>query len=159
MTNYKLDQKKGFEGLNVSIDTKRNNGYKVTPKNKVKYGVAVNEMFIINPSLIEKLLRKKIGIKLDNYLQYIITVLDDSESDADAGKISTVLSDLNRYQEIVQNNYKQYLNEKYIELLLKKIELLEYELKRKLMQLNAYNYSKLQSLYDNGIVEERKKSR
>lgn len=157
MTNYKLDQKNKFEGLNISVDIKKNNGYKVTPKNKVKYGVAVNEMFIINPSLIEKLLRRKIGAKLDNYLQYIITVLDDEESDA--GKISTVLSDLNRYKEIVKNNYRQYLNEKYIELLLKKIELLEYELKRKLMQLNAYNYSRLQNLYDEQEVEERKRSR
>lgn len=157
MTNYKLDQKNKFEGLNISVDIKKNNGYKVTPKNKVKYGVAVNEMFIINPSLIEKLLRRKIGAKLDNYLQYIITVLDDEESDA--GKISTVLSDLNRYKEIVTNNYRQYLNEKYIELLLKKIDLLEYELKRKLMQLNAYNYSRLQNLYDEQEVEERKRSR
>ncbi len=157
MANYKLDQKHKFAGSNISIDIKKSNGYKVTPKNKVKYGVSVNEMFIINPSLIEKLLRKKIGIKLDNYLQYIITVLDDEESDA--GKISTVLSDLNRYQEIVKNNYRQYLDEKYIELLLKKIELLEYELKRKLMQLNAYNYSKLQNLYSEEMTEERKRSR
>jgi len=113
-------------------------------------------MMIIKPTLIEKLLKRKISVKLDNYLQYIISVLDDESSDA--GRIGTVLSDLNRYREIVKNNYRQYLNEKYIELLLKKIELLEYELKKKLMVLKAYNYSKLQDVYEEK-EERRRKSR
>ena len=156
---YKLNTKNKYNGTDINIDIKKNNGYKIKPKNKVKYeGVVVNEMFIIKPSLIEKMLKRKISVKLDSYLQHIISILDEQESDS--GKISVVLSDLNRYREIVKNNYRQYLGEKYIELLLKKIELLEYELKKKLMYLNAYNYSKLQSMYEQEPVkEERRKSR
>lgn len=137
--NYKLITKNKYRNKKINLGLKSDKGYKVKPKNKVKYdGVVVNEMMIIKPSLIEKLLKKKISVKLDYYLQYIITVLDDESTDG--GRVSAVLSDLNRYREIVMNNYRQYLNDKYIELLLKKIELLEYELKKKLMMLNAYNY-------------------
>lgn len=158
--HYKLNPENKYNGINVSCDVKKNKGYKVTPKNKVKYeGVVVNEMFVIKPSFIEKLLKRKIGAKLDRYLQYIINVLDDEESSSDVGKVSAVLSDLNRYREIVKNNYRQYLDAKYIELLLKKIELLEYELKKKLMYLNAYNYSKMNDFYEEPIKEERKRSR
>lgn len=139
-TNYKLVTKNKYKNKKINLGLKKDKGYKIKPKNKVKYdGVVVNEMLIIKPSLIEKLLKKKISVKLDYYLQYIINVLDDESSDS--GRINAVLSDLNRYREIVMNNYRQYLNDKYIELLLKKIELLEYELKKKLMMLEAYNYS------------------
>jgi len=154
---YKLVRKNKYKKADVDLALNKKRGFKITPKNKIKYdGVVVNEMMIIKPTLIEKLLKKKISVKLDNYLQYIISVLDDESSDA--GRIGTVLSDLNRYREVVKNNYRQYLNEKYIELLLKKIELLEYELKKKLMILNTYNYSKIQDEYE--IKEEkRRKSR
>ena len=152
-TNYKLITKNKYKNKKINLALKNENGYKIKPKNKIKYdGVVVNEMMIIKPSLIEKLLKRKINIKLDHYLQYIISVLDDDSSDT--GRITTVLSDLNRYREIVKNTYRSYLNEKYIELLLKKIELLEYELKKKLMVLEAYNFNKYQE-YTNSINEEQ----
>ena len=149
-TRYQLVTKNKYKNKKINLGINKNSGYKIKPKNKIKYdGVVVNEMFFIKPSLIEKLLKKKISIKLDHYLQYIIEVLDDESTDG--GRVSAVLSDLNRYREIVINNYKQYLNEKYVELLLKKIELLEYELNKKLMVLNAYNYG----YYEKEEVEKK----
>ena len=151
-TNYKLITKNKYKNKKINLALRSEKEYKVKPKNKVKYdGVVVNEMMIINPSFIEKLLKRKINVKLDHYLQYIISVLDDDSSDT--GRITTVLSDLNRYREIVKNTYRNYLNEKYIELLLKKIELLEYELKKKLMVLEAYNFSRSRE-YNNYMEDE-----
>ncbi len=151
--NYKLVKRNKLKNKKINLDLHNNNGYRVKPKNKIKYdGIVVNEMMIIKPSMIEKLLKRKINNKLTGYLDYIIEVLDSDETDS--GRVGTVLSDLNRYREIVKNNYRQYLNEKYIELLLKKIELLEYELKKKLMYLNAYNYSK-----NNSYIEEKEETR
>ena len=154
--NYKLVTKNKYRNKKINLALKKDKGYKIKPKNKVKYdGVVVNEMLIIKPSLIEKILKRKISVKLDYYLQYIISVLDDESSDT--GKIGAVLSDLNRYREIVKNNYREYLTDKYMELLLKKIELLEYELKKKLMLLEAYNYSKYQEYEE--IEEKSRRSR
>ena len=152
---YKLKTKNKYNGVEVDLSPQKSE-YKVKPKNKVKYeGVTVNEMFVINQSFIEKLLKRKIGTKLNNYLQTIIELLDDD--DAGSGKIAEFITELGHYREVIKNNYKRYLNQKYIDLLLKKIELLEYESKKKLMQLNAYNYSKLQNLYEE--EKETRKSR
>ena len=160
MAIYKLNTKNKYEGKVVSVDTKKKRGYKVKPKNKIKYdGIVVNEMFVIKPSFVEKIIKRKVSCKLDSYLQYIIKMLDDESCDASSTNV--VLSDLNRYKEMINNNYKQYLDEKYVELLLKKVELLEYELKKKLMQLNAYNYMKTQESYmkDEEKEEIRRKGR
>lgn len=159
MAIYKLNAKNKYEGKIISVDTKKKKGYKVKPKNKVKYdGVVVNEMFVIKPSFVEKIIKRKVGAKLDSYLQYIIKMLDDESCDASSTNV--VLSDLNRYKEMINNNYKQYLDQKYVELLLKKVELLEYELKKKLIQLNTYNYAKMQDYYQDDIKDNnRRKSR
>ena len=54
------------------------NGFKLKPKKDLKYdGVKVEKMVLINPTFIEKLIKKKVKHKLDMYLQYLITVLDD----------------------------------------------------------------------------------
>lgn len=156
MAIYKLNAKNKYEGKIISVDTKKKKGYKVKPKNKVKYdGVVVNEMFVIKPSFVEKIIKRKVGVKLDSYLQYIIKMLEDESCDASSTNV--VLSDLNRYKEMINNNYKQYLDKKYVELLLKKVELLEFELKKKLMELNAYNYIKMQDMYNQ--EDKRRKSR
>ena len=156
MAIYKLSTKNKYEGKVTYSNTNKKRGYKVKPKNKIKYdGIVVNEMFVVKPSFVEKIIKRKVSCKLDSYLQYIIKLLDDESCDASSTNV--VLSDLNRYKEMINNNYKQYLDEKYTELLLKKIELLEFELKKKLMQLNTYNYMKSQDFEEK--EERRRKSR
>ena len=66
------------------------------------------------------------------YLQYIISILDDEES-GDLTGLRSALNDLSRYKDTVINRYQAYLDEKYVALLLKKIELLEHELKMKII--------------------------
>ena len=93
----------------------------------------VNKMVVINPSLIEKVLKKKIKRKLDLYLQFIVSVIDDE--DTDPSNLRYVLDDLERYRRTIINKYQHYLDEKYINLLLKKIEVLNNELKTKLIYM------------------------
>lgn len=110
------------------------NGLMFTPKNGIKYdGITVNKAMIIKPSFIEKVLKKKNKRKLELYLQYVITLLDNDDADGEA--IGSALSDLDRYRSIIKNNYRKYLDDKYIELLLKKIALIEHELKLKALNL------------------------
>ena len=46
-----------------------------------------------------------------------------------------------RYRQLIKNKYRIYLEEKYYSLLLKKIALLEQELKNKIIKLRLqYNY-------------------
>lgn len=65
---------------NVFIDYNRLNGFKITPKNKIKYdGVVVNEMVLMNPSFINRVLKRKIKRRLDKYLEYIVEIIDDTD--------------------------------------------------------------------------------
>lgn len=121
-------------GEKVYIDYTKFNGYKVRPKNNVKYnGVKVNSLVILKPSFIEKILKKKVKRKLDFYLQYIISLMDNDEEDGNVGNLKLALDDLARYKSIVEYKYRKYLDQKYINLLLKKMDILEHEIKMKLI--------------------------
>lgn len=135
---------------NIYIDYKNMAGFKVRPKNGKKYGgVEVNEMLIIKPAFIDLILKRKIGKKLENYLNYLIDVIDDD--DADGAKLAQTLNDIDRYRTTINNTYKKYLDEKYLSILLRKLNLVEEKLKEK-MQLF---YQRMQKQIEEKIRQEQ----
>lgn len=136
----------------IELNTKTEKGYTIKPKNTMKYeGIVVNSLNIINIDLIQTLLKKKIKKKLDAYLQFLITVLE--EDDTDGGHLMFALNDLERYRRLVINNYKKYLEEKYIKLLMNKMDLIEQELKSKIkIDINNFKLEEKE-------IEEPKKGR
>ena len=134
--------KKGNNREIVCMDIDKLKGYGFSPKNNVKYdGIVVNKMVIIKPSMIEKVLRRKIKKKLDLYLKLIIKFIEsDDSSTGDA--LREALNDLTRYKNIIEYKYKKYLDENYLRILLKKIALLEYELNSRLINVNEYEEEK-----------------
>ena len=148
---YHLYKRKTKE-RKVELNSKKEIGYTIKPKNTKKYeGIIVNSMNIINNELIQSLLKRKIKKKLDMYLQFLITVLE--EDDTDGGHLMFALNDLERYRRLVINNYKKYLEEKYVKLLMNKMDLIEQELKAKIkIDINNFNFGELE-------IEEPKKGR
>lgn len=138
---YTIEKNK-FDNKTVQLDSSKMDGFKVTPKNEITYdGVAVNSLLLMKPSFIEKVLKKKNQRKLEYYLQYMIALTESD--DENPSTISEALNDLNHYKDIIEYRYRKYLDDKYIDLLLKKVNLLERELKAKLIytQMNyAYAY-------------------
>ena len=131
----------------TSIDYAELDGFKFNPKNQVEYdGIMVNEMVLINPSFIENVLKRKTKKKLELYLRFIISLIDN-ESNASSDDLREALNGLVRYKGIVENKYRRYLDERYINVLLKKIDLLEQELKMKIIY------------YKEPVYEEEKKTR
>lgn len=125
----------------VVINTKKLKGLKVTPKNDIKYDTGrIDEVVLIDTTVIDNVLKRKIKNKLDDYLEYVMDIVEDDDTDGDT--IREAKDDLARYKSIVRNKYKKYLNERYIELLSKKIELLEYELNNKELMLD-YEYEEV----------------
>lgn len=110
-----------------------NDGFKFKPKNHISYsGVTVSKMVMINPSFIEKVLKRKIEKRLELYLRFIVSILN-SDDDTDPTDLRAALNDLTRYKTIVKNKYLDYLDQKYALLLMKKMELLENELKSRII--------------------------
>lgn len=144
--NYLLVQEQTEKGI-AKIDYAKLDGFKFCPKNQVEYeGVTVNQMVIINPSFIENILKRKTKNKLEIYLKFIISLIDE-DSSTSSDDLREALNGLIRYKEVVENKYRRYLSERYINVLLKKIDLLEQELKNKIMY------------YKEPIKEETKKAR
>ena len=140
--NY-IVAKKQNNGDITFINYKKIDGFKVTPKNTIEYpGIEVNSMFIVKPIFIEKILKRKNKIKLNYYLNYIIDESDDSDSD-----YRKVLDNIERYKRKIEYKYRKYLDDKYINLLNKKLDLVENKIKSKLI----YN-----ELNKENVVEERK---
>jgi len=125
--------KDNFERKVASIDYTKLDGFKFSPKNQVEYdGIMVNEMVLVNPSFIENVLKRKTRKKLELYLRFIIGLIDN-DSNASSDDLRQALNGLVRYKGIVENKYRRYLDDRYIDMLLKKIELLEQELKMKII--------------------------
>lgn len=111
-------------------------GYRIVPKNKVPYaGIAVNEMVIVKPDFIDKIIKKKIKLRLDYYLRFIIDGIEGNDDD-DSRK---ALDDLQRYRYFVKERYTPFLDDVYLELLDKKFDILERELK------SIYIYSNVET--------------
>lgn len=125
----------------IYLDFDKLKGFNFSPKNNIKYdGIVVNKMVIIKPSMIEKVLKRKIRKKLDLYLKLIIKFIESDDSD-NGESIREALNDLTRYKSIIAHKYIKYLDEKYLKLLLKKISILEYELNAKIINYQEdYTY-------------------
>lgn len=134
----------------IYIDYKSLIGFKVKPKNSKKYGMNVNEMLIIKPYFIDTILKRKVGKRLESYINYLIEILDDD--DADGAKLAQTLDDIERYRMTIKNNYQNYLNERYVEILLKKLSLVEEKLKEKM----DIFYIRIQKQIEEKIKNEQK---
>ena len=122
----------------IYIDYDKLSGFNFEPQNNVKYdGIKVNKMMVIKPSMVEKVLKRKIKRKLDLYLKLMIKYIEEDDGTND-GILSEALNDLTRYKEIIAYKYRKYLDTKYLNALFKKIAILEYELNSRIELNNQY---------------------
>lgn len=132
MTRNYLLVKNKFNKEIAYIDYDRVSGFKFKPVNKDDNTISVNQMVIISPTFIEKVLTRKTKRKLELYLEFIVKLLDEDD-DTDITGLRSALNDITRYKDIVMHKYRVYLEQKYYELFMKKLSLLEYELKMKIL--------------------------
>ncbi len=138
---YYICDKDNNEIVYGYIDYSHLHGFKIKPGNNVPYeGVEVGRLVLVKPSLIENVLKRKIKHKLDAYLTFLFTVIDDEDEDPDA--LELVIDDVTRYKNIIMNKYSKFLDKKYIKRLLKKVGMVELELNNKLEELTKQNTKK-----------------
>ncbi|MBR2833566.1 MAG: hypothetical protein IKE75_03975 [Bacilli bacterium] len=113
-------------------------GFKIRPRNNVEYeGVQVSRMVLVSPPLIQNVLKRKIKIKLNAYLNYLISTIEEDDDDA-----ALVLDDTLRYKSIIMNKYSKYLDPKYIRELLFRVRFVEEELRAKIYEQNIMKYGR-----------------
>ena len=120
-------------------------GYDFKPKNKLSKEdiINVDEMVIINPSLIEKLISKKCKKTLERNLKLISFIYDDDETGEES--VTLALNEIAKFKELLDTKYKEYMKEKEYKLMLKKLEILENEVKLRKLYLNSKENSEKKS--------------
>lgn len=115
-------------------------GYDIKPNPNLKFqdAINVNRMILINPSLIEKMVDKKIKRKFD-YLINLLSVVYENDDESGDG-LSLALDEAEKFRMELINKYKKYVNEEKMELLLKKIGILEDELHLRMQYIMNRDY-------------------
>lgn len=106
-------------------------GLNLKPKHKMKFEdmINVDEMIIINPSLIKKLIDKKCKRNLERILKIISIIYEDDDSDDSS--FGVALTEIERLKGLINNKYKSYMDEKVYVLYMKKLELIKQELEER----------------------------
>lgn len=122
-------------------------GYDLSPKKGVKIqdAINVNKVVIINPSLAQKVAKKKIDLKFRKLLQLLNIIF---ESDDDTGTAYREgLNEVSKIRLELNNKYRKHLEEEEANLMEKKLDILEDEIKVRLYYLEQ-NY---QNNYSNSM--------
>ena len=112
-------------------------GYNLKAKDDVHFedAIDVNRMIIINPSFTDKIATLKLNAKFDKLISLMAAVCDMDDDTGEGYRIALELI----------NKYKKYINDEKYELMLKKLEILEDELKLRL------------DVLENSLLEQRNK--
>lgn len=128
--NYYLHKdKRSGEILYLEYD--KINGYPVTPKTKIEDAIRVNKIVLVNPTLSEKLIKKKVEVKI-RYLLKKLEEFEDDPSGGDEEGIKYTLMDAERLKLNILNNYRKYLGNTYGSFSIRKVQIIINQLRIRL---------------------------
>lgn len=136
--NYFVERNKETNEI-VYIEYEKIDGYKVTPKTVKEDAIEVSKIVFVNPTLTEKLVKKKIEIKMQKLIDFLSDEGDEGGEDA----VRKSLMEAERIKLNIINKYLKYLGHEYANLSLKKIQLIINELRYKLISYREIEQSKL----------------
>lgn len=140
--NYYL-HRDNLSGEILYLEYDKIKGYDITPKTKIEDAIKVNKIVFVNPSLSEKLIRKKVEIKIRYFIKKL-EEFDNDPSGGDEGDIKNTLMDAERLKLSILNNYRKYLGNTYGSFSVKKVQIIINQLRIKL-----YNKVSQRRLYEN----------
>lgn len=110
------------------MEYEKRKGFRVKPKKTISFEdmINVNEMIVINPSLIRKLISKKCNRSFNKIIKMMKIVIDSDEDDSDSGYM-LIHDEIERFRMLLINKYKAYMDEKEYELNIRKLEMLKQE--------------------------------
>lgn len=126
MANYLIKKKHQDESV-VSI--KELEGYTFKPRLTKDSYIKVNAVTIVDKVMIDKILTMKFNKSFKKVVQLALRVINDE--DADDGDVSIVLGEVELVREILLNRYQKFLSYEKEQLFLKKLRLIENELRMK----------------------------
>lgn len=143
--NYYL-HKNSKTGEITYLEYDKIKGYKITPKTKITDAIRVNKIVFVNRSFSEKIIKKKIDIKIKSFLNILSTIDEDGGDDEDT--IRRSLMEAEKLRMSIINNYVKYLGHTYESLTIKKLQVIINQLRIKLYNISNRNRIKeMENLY------------
>ena len=125
-------------------------GLDVKPKNGGS-DITARNIKIVDPSLKENYIKKRINSKIDKVIKFMVSLLNDDDStDEDVGM---VIDEVNKLKGIIVNKYKENMKKSDYKALLSKLIVIEEEFKKNYNQKLFTNYIQ-NSIYE-GVIEGR----
>lgn len=161
--NYYL-HRNSKTGEILYLEYNKIDGYPITPKTEIENAIKVNKIVFVNPGLSEKLIRKKIEIKIRTLLAQL-EKFDEDPTGGDEGEIRYSLMEAERLKLNILTKYVKYLGNTYGSFSIKKIQIIINQLRIKLYNtINQRNfYNQINQNIENDLYylddEEQKKGR
>lgn len=134
--NYFLEKNEKTNEI-VYMEYEKLDGYKLTPKTNIYDGIRVNKIVFINPSLSEKIIKKKIDVKIKRWLDYL-RFCDTDPNGGDEGTIRQSLMQAEKLRMNIINTYAKYLGHDYQGLTLKKMQIIINEFRMRLFSKQLF---------------------
>ncbi len=106
-------------------------GYKFTPKSKENAKIQVNQIVVVNPSMIEQILTLKFNTMFRKLMAFVLNFLNDPSSDSTNGMYA--LTEIERLKSIIFNKYQNYLTIEKQKAFLDKLAYLEKQINMKML--------------------------
>lgn len=133
MKNYYIVKNQDDKAITY-LEYDKLSGYDVTPKNvKIKDAIDVNKMIIINPSMIGKMVTKKVDLRFAKLLKFVSIVLSSDDESGEAYR--QALTEITKLRLEIFVKYKNYMTKEQIDILEKKFSILEREVKLRMLYL------------------------
>lgn len=130
-----LIKKNDKEKVAIEIKLKKE-GYGFHPNVKFKNG-EINKITIFNSSMIDVILAKKIEKQFKRIAAIVYDILSSDDEDSSADAI-IALDEVSRLREIILNKYQKFLEKETEKMYIKKLRILENELRSKIVLINTY---------------------
>ena len=106
-------------------------GYGIKPNAKIRDAIQVNKMILINPGMVQKLITKKINKKFSRLLK-LLTIVYENEDDETGEGYREALNEISKLRLEAHNKYRMYMEKTEFDILEKKLNILETEVKERL---------------------------
>lgn len=126
---YKIDRKSNSLDI-VNLEYSNIDGYKIKPKVNKENTIKVDNIIFTNPSLIKKIIKKKINIKIKELLKELKDI--EVGTNDSTGDIQKSLMKAEKLRIAIIEKYVKYLGNTYQSLCLNKIQIIINELRYKL---------------------------
>ena len=130
MASYLINKSHQDESV-VSI--RELEGYQFKPRSTKDIYIKVNQDTIVDRVMIDKILTMKFNKSFKKVVALALQVINDEDSDE--GNVAIVLGEVELVREILLNRYQKFLSYEKEQLFLKKLRLIENELRMKMVAI------------------------